>query len=181
MTSFVHVEQPTDHPGVARAEAVVEHFRSAGNRFDGTKGLAALMLAAVVAALLIVADKLVSNLNEGGLLAAWLVMWAVAFVALAFFAETARAVANNTVTMFRGYGERRALARADEQFLAYAKYDARIMNELTAAATRHEATDFVAPVTARLQAEALAAKRTADVQMPTLYEAMRRVNMGKYY
>lgn len=181
MTSFVHVEQPTDHPGVARAEAVVDHFRAAGNRFDGAKGLAALMLAAVVAALLIVADKLVSNLNEGGLLAAWLVMWAVAFVALAFFAETARTVANNTVTMFRGYGERRALARADEQFLAYAKYDARIMNELTAAATRHESTDFVAPVTARLQAEALAAKRTAAVQMPTLYEAMRRVNMGKYY
>ncbi len=181
MTSFVHVDQPTAHPGVTRAEAVVDHFRAAGNRFDGARGLAALLLAAVVAALLIVADKLVSNLNEGGLLAAWLVMWAVAFVALAFFAETARTIANRTVNMFRGYGERRALARADEQFLAYAKYDARIMNELSAAATRHESVEFVAPVTARIQAEALAAKRTADVQVPTLYEAMRRVNMGKYY
>lgn len=181
MTSFVHVEQPTAHPGVTRAEAVVDHFRAAGSRFDGAHGLAALMLAAVVAALLVVADKLVSNLNEGGLLAAWLVMWAVAFIALAFFAETARATALSTVDAFKAYGERRALARADEQFLAYAKYDARVMQELSAAATRHEAAEFVAPVTARLQAEALAAKRSADVQLPTLYEAMRRVNMGKYY
>ena len=181
MSSFGHVEQPTAHTGVARAEAVVDHFRTAGSRFDGAQGLAALMLAAVVAALLVVADKLVSNLNEGGLLAAWLVMWAVAFVALAFFAETARAIAGRAIGAFRAYGERRALARADEQFLAYAKYDARVMNELNAAATRHEAAEFVAPVTARLQAEALVATRTAAVQMPTLYEAMRRVNMGKYY
>ncbi|RZL58472.1 MAG: hypothetical protein EOP70_00525 [Variovorax sp.] len=181
MTSFVHVDQPTAHPGVARAEAVVDHFRTAGSRFDGARGLAALMLAAVVAALLVVADKLVSTLNEGGLLAAWLVMWAVAFVALAFFAETARSVAQRTVGAFKAYGERRTLARADEQFLAYAKYDARVMQELAAATTRHQAVDFVAPVTARLQAQALVAQRTADVQVPTLYEAMRRVNMGKYY
>jgi hypothetical protein len=55
------------------------------------------------------------------------------------------------------------------------------MQELAAATTRHQAVDFVAPVTARLQAQALVAQRTADVQVPTLYEAMRRVNMGKYY
>ncbi len=80
------------HPGVARAEAVFDHLRATGN-FNGSRGLAALLLAAIVSAMLVVADKLVSNSNEGGLLAAWLVMWGVAFVALAFFADTARTLA----------------------------------------------------------------------------------------
>jgi len=181
MTSFVHVEQPAAHPGVTRAEAVFDHLRTAGHGIDGSRGLAALLLAAVVSALLVVADKLVSNLNEGGLLAAWLVMWAVAFVALAFFAGTARTLATRATVSWRAYARRHAAAQADARFLAHAKHDARIMNDIQAAVTRHEAvTGVTAKVPAQLS-RAIVAQRSADVKVPTLYEAMRRVNLGKYY
>jgi len=181
MTSFVHVEQPAAHPGVTRAEAAFDHLRTAAHGIDGSRGLAALLLAAIVSALLVVADKLVSNLNEGGLLAAWLVMWAVAFVALAFFAGTARTLAARATAGWRGYARRREVAQADARFLAYAQYDARVMNDIQAAVTRHEAvTGTTAKVPAQLS-RAIVAQRSADVKIPTLYEAMRRVNLGKYY
>src|SRR6478735_6192594 len=84
MTSFIHVEKPATHPGVVRAEAALEQVRAARRGFDGARGLAALLLAAIVSSLLVVADRLVSITQEGGLMVAWLVLWAVAFVGLAF-------------------------------------------------------------------------------------------------
>ena len=163
MTSFVHVEQPATHPGVARAEAVIEHIRAARRSFDGARGLAALLLATIVSSLLVVADKLMSTWSEGGLLVAWLVLWGVAFAAIAFFAGTARSLAVRVVGAARAAARRRATARADEQFLAFAQQDPRILRDLQAISTRQEA-------------EAAEAART-----PSLYVALRRVNLGQYY
>ena len=60
MTSFVHLNYANEHPGVQRAEAVVEAAGRLRRGFDSTKGLAAMLLAALVAALMVVADQLVS-------------------------------------------------------------------------------------------------------------------------
>jgi hypothetical protein len=177
MTSFVHVEQPATHPGVARAEAVIEHIRAARRSFDGARGLAALLLGAIVASLLVVADKLMSTWNDGGLLVAWLVLWGVAFAAIAFFAPTARSIAVRALSAARGAARRRAAVRADEQFLAHARLDPRILRDLQAIATRHEEDSVAAPVTSSAQA----AKLSADAGVPTLYTALRRVNLGQYY
>jgi hypothetical protein len=173
MTSFVHVDQPATHPGVARAEAVIDHIRAARRSFDGARGLAALLLAAIVSSLLVVADKLMSTWNEGGLLVAWLVLWGVAFTAIAFFAGTARSLAVRALSAMRAAARRRAAARADEQFMAYAKHDPRILRDLQAIASRQEADADEAPV--------VIAKRSADAATPTLYQALRRVNLGQYY
>jgi hypothetical protein len=173
MTSFVHVDQPATHPGVARAEAVIDHIRAARHSFDGARGLAALLLAAIVASLLVVADKLMSTWNDGGLLVAWLVLWGVAFAAIAFFAGTARSLAVRALSSMRAAARRRAAARADEQFMAYAKHDPRILRDLQAIASRQEADIVEEPVTV--------AKASADAATPTLYQAMRRVNLGQYY
>jgi len=139
MTSFVHVETPASHPGVVRAEAVIEHVRSARRGFDGARGLAALLLAAIVSSLLVAADRLMSTTEEGGLLVAWAVLWGVAFVAIALFAGTARSLAGRLVIAARKGARRRAAARADAQFLAYAEYDPRILHDLQVIATRQEA------------------------------------------
>ena len=160
MTSFVHVEQPATHPGVARAEAVIDHIRAARRGFDGARGLAALLLAAIVASLLVVTDTLISTWNDGGLLVAWLVLWGVAFAAMAFFAGTARSLAVRAVAAVRATARRRAAARADAQFMAYAQQDPRILRDLQAISTRQEAD-------------------SADV--PTLYAALRNVNLGQHY
>ncbi|MBT2323531.1 hypothetical protein J7E62_14365 [Variovorax paradoxus] len=169
MTSFVHVDQPATHPGVARAEAVIEHIRAARRSFDGARGLAALLLAAIVASLLVVADKLMSTWNDGGLLVAWLVLWGVAFATIAFFAGTARTLAVRALSGMRAAARRRAAARADERFMAFAKTDPRILRDLQAISSRQEAEAEGSP------------ERSADAATPTLYQAMRRVNLGQYY
>ena len=50
MTSFVHVDHPTQHPGVVRAERVADSVKSLAGRLDGTRAIATLLLAAIVAA-----------------------------------------------------------------------------------------------------------------------------------
>jgi hypothetical protein len=172
MTQFVHVDSPATHPGVVRAEAVIERLRGARRGFDGSRGLAALLLAAIVSSLLVVADKLMSTTEEGGLLVAWLVLWAVAFFGLALFAGTARTMAAGFIAASRKAARRRAAARADEEFMAYAQHDPRILRDLQAIATRYEAV-HAAPAPAR--------KVATDDGVPSLEVAMRRVNAGVYY
>jgi hypothetical protein len=181
MTNFVHVDTPATHPGVVRAEAVIERIRSARRGFDGARGLAAFLLAAIVSSLLVVADRLMATSEEGGLLVAWVVLWGVAFVAIALFASTARSLATRAVASVRGAGRRRAAARADEQFMAYAKHDPRILRDLQAIATYQEAAEDQAFVDIKTQALERVAKRSSNVRTPTLHEAMRRVNLGQYY
>ena len=181
MTSFVHVDQPTVHPGVARAEAAFDQIRSARLNTVGASGLAALLLSAIVMSLLVGMDNLATSVDEGDLLVGWLVMWAVAFVVLALCANTVRSFAERATVGWRAHAERRVAARADAQFLAYARLDSRSMQDLQAAASRHEAEQDALSVPVREQAQALMAQRSAEMKTPTLYEAMRRVNLGKYY
>jgi hypothetical protein len=101
------------------------------------------------------------------------VLWGVAFAAIAFFAGTARSLAVRAVSSMRAAAQRRAAARADEQFMAYAKHDPRILRDLQAIASRQEAD--------RVEEPAAVAKVSADAATPTLYQAMRRVNLGQYY
>lgn len=175
MTSFVHVDIPANHPGVVRAEAVIDQVRTARRSFDGARGLAALLLAAIVSSLLVVADRLMSVSEEGGLMLAWVVLWGVAFVGVALFAGTARSLANRVVLSARKSARRRAAARADQQFLAYAQHDPRILRDLQVIATRHEG---VQPV---VTAPVVAKRAVKKDNVPSLHEAMRRVNLGQYY
>ena len=49
MTSFAHVDYPTQHPGVVRAENAIAALKNFAAGFDGARGAASLMLAAVCA------------------------------------------------------------------------------------------------------------------------------------
>jgi len=174
MTSFVHVDQPLSHPGVERAEAVINQLREARKSFDGARGLAALLLGAVVSAVLVVADRLVVNVSDGGLLVGWAVLWGLAFLALALLADTARSLAQRTIAIWNRGAERRRLARADAQFMAYAQFDPRVMHELEAAQARQKAEETVAtPVAVQ--------PSVAKTSIPTMYEATRRVRTSYYY
>ena len=61
MTAFVHIEYPSQHPGVERAEHVIENFERATATFDGARGVATLLLAALVSALLVVANEVIET------------------------------------------------------------------------------------------------------------------------
>ncbi|HSV53271.1 MAG TPA: hypothetical protein VLJ57_14225 [Burkholderiaceae bacterium] len=139
MTSFVHTDFPTHHAGIARVEAAIESARELRKGFNGTKGLAAMLLAAVVSALLVVADQVIVTWADGQLLAAWIALWAIGFAALALFAGSARRVACRVVAALDAWSHRVAQARADERLWDIALTDPRIMSDLQAAMTRHAA------------------------------------------
>src|SRR4051812_26180666 len=90
MTSFVHVDMPAEHPGVARAERAFTAIRDLGRTFEGARGAATLLLAAVVSGLLVLANQVVDTWTEGRLFAAWVVLWTVAFAGLGLLAAPAR-------------------------------------------------------------------------------------------
>lgn len=144
MTSFVHTAYPTQHPGVARFESTVRAARQLRQGFDSTKGLAAMLLAAVVAALLAVANQMIDTWSDGHLLAAWVVLWAIGFAALALFAGTARKLAARAVAALDAWSQRVARSRADARFIEAARNDPRIMADLQTAMSRQSADELAA-------------------------------------
>ena len=138
MTRFVHLEYSREHPGVARLEASLDAAHRLRKGISGTRGLATLLLSAMVAAVMVVADQLMTSLTEGHLLVMWVAMWLVGFAALALFAGTARDVASSLKTGLDRWSHRLAKARADERLWCLAKKDARVMADLLAAKSRGE-------------------------------------------
>src|SRR3954469_13758544 len=113
MTSFVHLDYSTEHPGVVRAERAAHSLKRIASRAGNGP---TLLLAAIVSALLVVANQVVDTWTEGHLLAAWIILWAVAFAGLALLAAPARSAAQS---LRAGYSAWRAEAiqrHHDEQF-----------------------------------------------------------------
>jgi hypothetical protein len=127
MTTFVQIDYSTEHPAVERVERSVQFFRQTWRRTArGTVVLAALVAAAVV-----LADRVVENLTDGHLLAGWIVMWLIAFGVLALFAEPARGVARQLSAAARSWRQRRAQAAEDRRVWELALVDARVMADIS--------------------------------------------------
>ena len=142
MTSFVTVDYPSEHPGVARAEAMVNAVAEMGKNFDSAKTLATLLSAAVVAALVVVADRVIDTWADGHLLATWVIMWAVAFAALGFFAPMVRQGASNIAARYDAWSVRSQNAHAEEAYWQSALNDPRVMAEYQAAKLRFEQSEI---------------------------------------
>lgn len=138
MSSFIDVKYPAEHPGVARFESALGTAHQLRRGFNSTKGLASMLLAALVAAMLVVVDQVIDNWANGQLLLAWIALWAVAFAALALFAGTARRLAVRLVAGLDAWSSSIAQARADVRMWEAAKTDPRVMADLRAAITREE-------------------------------------------
>jgi len=143
---FVHLEYPTFHPGVARAERVVQNVRNIRTGFNGPRSLSALLLAAVVAAMVVVADQMMDTWADGHLLAAWVALWAVGVAALGLFAGASRDLAGKLLARMDAWSASLAQRRSDERMWAMAQTDARLMAELRSAMSREdEASLSVSP------------------------------------
>ena len=138
MASFIQPSYPAQHQGVVRIEAAVDVVSSMRRGFDSTKGLSAMLLAAMVSALVVVADQLIETWANGHLMVAWVALWLVGFAALAVFAGAARKLAVTVVGALDAWSQRIAQARADERLWAIAKTDPRVMADLNAAMARSE-------------------------------------------
>jgi hypothetical protein len=99
----------------------------------GSRAASSMLLAAIVSALLVVANQIVDTWTEGHLLAAWIVLWVVAFAALALLAAPARRAATTLRIAFLAWNERRAQAAQDRQYWQAALNDARLMADISRA------------------------------------------------
>ena len=136
MTSFVHTETPESHPGVERFEAALAAAGQIRRNFDGSRSLAALMLAAMVSALVVVADQLIDTWADGHLLAVWIALWLVGFCALALLADTARQISKRVMAGLNAWSRGIARDRADARLMVLARQDPRVMAEIGAAQSR---------------------------------------------
>ena len=130
MTSFVHIDYPTEHPGVVRAERAVESLKQAARNIGGARGAATVLLAAIVAALLVVANQIIDTWSDGHLLAAWIVMWTLAFAALALLATPARRSVLALRASLKRWATRHRAAASDEQMWQVALTDSRVMADI---------------------------------------------------
>jgi len=110
--------------------------RGAQRGFDGSKTLAGMLLAAVMAALLVVADQLIETWADGHLLVGWVALWTVAFAALALLAPPMRQLASAMATVIARWARAAKQRRMEETMWEYAQRDPRIMAELQSAITR---------------------------------------------
>jgi hypothetical protein len=139
MTSFVHVEFPKTHGGVERVERAVEAAGHLRKGWTLSRGIAGMLLAAVVSALLVVADQLMDTWADGHLLAAWVLLWVIGFAAVALLAPAARVAGRRAVAGLDRWSQNVARHRADERLWDLARRDPRVLADLQAAASRAEA------------------------------------------
>jgi hypothetical protein len=157
MTSFVNIEYPKDHAGVARVEAAIDSAQHIGRGLSGKRGLTTLLLSAMAAAVMVVAYEVMDTVAEGHLLVMWIALWAAAFVSLAVFAVPARNLASKVKVSLDDWSRALAEARADERLWAAAKSDARVMADLQAAIGRQDNE----PASSSVMASNVRAKRLA--------------------
>jgi hypothetical protein len=138
MTSFVHIDYPSTHPGVERFETAIAAASKLQKGFDSAKSLAGVMLAAMAAALVVVVDQLVDTWADGHLLAVWVLLWVVAFAAITFLAPTTRYFTGSMIRSLDAWSSRVARERADERLWEMALKDPRVMADLRVAADRSE-------------------------------------------
>ncbi len=132
MTSFVHVSYPVEHPGVVRAERAAAVVKGAWRQARH----GSLLLAAVVSALLVVVDQVIDTWSDGHLLAAWILLWAVGFGALALLAAPSRDAVQRLGRGFVCWNAARIRAGEDRRLWELAQTDARVMSDIRCALTR---------------------------------------------
>ncbi len=123
----------SNSPSAAGASQV-----DAARRALAPRALATLLLAAGVAALAVVTERLIDTWANGHLLAAWVLMWAVVFLGSLLLASPARHAAHRAMATLNAWALRRARARAEARTQALARHNVRMQAELAAMRLRQE-------------------------------------------
>ncbi|TAG26138.1 MAG: hypothetical protein EAZ37_10260 [Burkholderiales bacterium] len=135
MSKFIHIDQSASHPGVERLENAVSFFKSHSFRLDDSRALAAMLVTAVVAALLVVANQVIDTITDGHLFAAWIGLWAIGFAVMALLTQPAFAAARALGKVWSDWRAANRLAAQDEKMWDLAKHDPRVMADIWAAAS----------------------------------------------
>lgn len=137
MTRFVPSYYASSPAAAQRPEVVVSR-RRVESGLDASRPLAGMLLAAVVAALLVVADRLIDTWSNGNLLVVWVASWTVVFATLALLASSLRQAANAAALMLSQWNRARLQRRAEAAMWQHAQGDHRVLAEIQMARLRNE-------------------------------------------
>jgi hypothetical protein len=118
---------PFEHRGIRRVAQGLSTLKAS---VSGT-----VLLTAVVGALMVVLNQLVDSWPEGHLLAAWALLWVVAFVGLVLLSSRVRRVLTVVRSGLRAWNDSRKQAAVDERTWKAALQDARLMADISRAMT----------------------------------------------
>jgi hypothetical protein len=104
---------------------------------EGSRTLAGMLLAAVLSALLVVADQVIDMWVDGHLLVGWVALWTVVFAAMALLAPPLRKLSAEASSVIMGWVRAAQERRLEEEMWEHAKHDHRIMDELRHAVMRN--------------------------------------------
>ena len=105
---------------------------------DASRSLAGMLLAAVVAALMVVADQLIETWADGHLLVVWVGLWTVAFAALALLAPPLRQLSASMAGAWARWSALSAARRDESQLWNLAQQDYRVMRDIQMAQLHSE-------------------------------------------
>ncbi|AIJ44268.1 hypothetical protein O987_00340 [Comamonas testosteroni TK102] len=135
MSNFIYNSYCVEHPGVVRiyqasdermAAIAAEHEAQSQSRSHW------MVLAALAAGVF----QATETWSDGHMMAAWMVLWAMAFASIALFSQPARRAINLVRTGYRAWVKSRQQAAADERVWNAALQDARLMADLARAMDR---------------------------------------------
>ena len=118
----------TSHFSESTAEIHVPRARR--QKVEDARALSGMLLAAVLSALLVVADQVINTWVDGHMLAAWVALWTVTFAALALLAPPLRKVSTGLARLIASAIESYKARRMEAKMWEYAHHDPRIMAEL---------------------------------------------------
>lgn len=103
---------------------------------EASKTLAGVLLSAVLASLMVVADQVIENWADGHLLLGWVALWSLVFGTLAFCARPLRRASMAAAQAINAWVVSVRQSREDARLWEYARMDPRVMDELYAAVAR---------------------------------------------
>ena len=144
MSTFIQPAYFTEHPGVVRAvdvaaamgEVATSIKQATHKEFFSTKGLGTVAIAAAVSAAVFAANQLMDTWTDQHLFAAWVILWTVAFAALALLATPIRRATRTVVAMVAQWQAKSAATAQDKIYWESALSDRRVMAEIDAARLR---------------------------------------------
>lgn len=107
---------------------------------NGRRGWMTMLLAAVVATLVVLADQLNGTWADRHLFMAWVALWVVVFASLALSANQVRTLSRRMRRGLDGWSQSMAQRRAEARMWEMAKSDSRLMAELLQARARYTGT-----------------------------------------
>jgi hypothetical protein len=182
MIDFAHTNHSTHHAGVERVQLGYQTLQGLIRSFTSARGLSAMLLGAVVATLVVVADTVMDTWAEENLMLAWIALWAMVFVAIGLLASATRNIAARTIQALNAWSASMARARADERLWEAARHDPRIMEEIRQAQARALGDEQALTAQTLPSAHSADAARSANisVEIDAYQHRLRRTQLATH-